>query len=83
MSYGKSTLLKTAQLLSERRSKAENIQRAHHSEVIAKLPEIAKYEAQLSASGLALVKALGMGGDAAKYIDELSKLNLSVQDERA
>lgn len=61
MSYGKSTLLKTAQLLSERRLKAENIQRAHHSEVIAKLPEIAKYEAQLSASGLALVKALGMG----------------------
>ena len=44
MSYGKSTLLKTAQLLSERRLKAENIQRAHHSEVIAKLPEIAKYE---------------------------------------
>ncbi len=81
MSYGKSTLLKTAQLLSERRSKAENIQRAHHSEVIAELPEIAKYEAQLSASGLALVKALGMGGDAAKYIDELSKLNLSVQDD--
>lgn len=81
MSYGKSTLLKTAQILSERRSKAQSIQRTHHDEITAALPKIEKLEAKLSESGLAVVKALGMGADASKYIDELSRLNLAVQDE--
>lgn len=81
MSYGTQTLLKTAQLLSDRRSKAESIQQARRTEVAVKVPEIEKCYAKLAASGLALAKALGMGSDTAKYIDELSKLNLSIQDE--
>lgn len=81
MSYGKATLLKSSKILSERRSTAQSIQNARHAEVIAALPEIEKYEAALSASGLAVVKALGMGADASKYIDELSKVNLSVQQD--
>ncbi len=81
MSYGKSTLLKTAQILSERRSKAQNIQQKRHDEIVSAIPEIEKLEAKLSESGLAVVKALGMGADASKYIDGLSHLNLAVQDE--
>ncbi len=80
MSYGKETLLKATQTLEARRSKAQRIQLARHMEVTEKIPEIAKYEAQLSASGLAVVKALGMGKDAKEYIDELARINLTVQD---
>lgn len=80
MSYGKETLLKATQTLEARRSKAQRIQLARHMEVTEKIPEIAKYEAQLSASGLAVVKALGMGKDAKEYIEELARINLTVQD---
>lgn len=80
MSYGKETLLKATQILEARRSKAQRIQLARHMEVTEKIPEITKYESQLSASGLAVVKALGMGKDAKEYIDELSRINISIQD---
>lgn len=79
MSYSNSTLLKATQILESRRSKAQQIQSARHSEVIQKIPDLSKLEAQLSKSGLAVVKAFGMGKDAQKYIDELSKLNISIQ----
>ncbi len=80
MSYSKETLLRATQILESRRNKAQRIQLAHHMEVTDKIPEIAKYEAKLAETGLAVVKALGMGKDAKSYIETLSKLNLSIQD---
>ena len=80
MSYSKSTLSKATQILESRRSKAQRTQIARNLEVTEKIPVISKYEPQLSETGLAVVKAIGMGSDAKKYIDELSQLNLSVQD---
>ncbi len=81
MSYSKDTLLKATQTLESRRNKAQRIQTARHLEVTEKIPEISACEAQLSASGLAVVKALGMGKDSQKYIDELSALNLTIQEK--
>lgn len=80
MSYSKSTLSKATQILESRRNKAQRIQMARNLEVTEKIPLISKFEAQLSETGLAVVKAIGMGSDAKKYIDELSQLNLSVQE---
>lgn len=80
MSYSKSTLSKATQILESRKNKAQRIQMARNLEVTEKIPLISKYEAQLSETGLAVVKAIGMGSDAKKYIDELSQLNLSVQE---
>jgi hypothetical protein len=61
MRYGKDTLLKATQILESRRNKAHRIQLAHHMEVTERIPEIAKYESKLAESGLAVVKAFGMG----------------------
>lgn len=79
MSYGKETLLKATQMLEARRNKAHRIQLAHHMEVTEKIPDIAKYEAKLAESGLAVVKAFGMGKDAGNYIEQLSEINITLQ----
>ncbi len=79
MSYSKETLLKATQILEGRRNKAHRIQLAHHMEVTEKIPDIAKYEAKLAETGLAVVKAFGMGKDAQGYIERLSELNITLQ----
>ena len=80
MSYSKDALSKATQIIEGRRNKAQRTQLARHLEVTEKLPIISKYEAELSVSGLAVAKAIGMGKDAKQYIEELSSLNLSIQD---
>lgn len=80
MSYSKSTLSKATQILENRRKKAQRIQLARHLEVTEKIPVISQYEAQLATTGLDVVKAIGMGSDAAEYIKNLSELNLSIQE---
>lgn len=79
MSYGKDTLLKATQIIEGRRSKAQRIQLAHHMEVTDKIPEISRYEAKLAETGLAVVKAFGMGKDAQDYIRQLSEMNEALQ----
>lgn len=81
MSYSKATLAKAAQTLDSRRKKAQRTQTARHLAVTEKIPVISKYEAQLSETGLSVVKAIGMGSDAQEYINQLSQLNLAVQDK--
>lgn len=81
MSYSKATLSKAAQILESRRNKAQRTQMARHLAVTEKLPVISKYESQLSETGLSVVKAIGMGSDAKEYIEQLSQLNLAIQDK--
>ncbi len=80
MSYSKITLAKATQALEKRRAKAERIQLARHLEATEKIPEISKYEATLSHTGLDVIKAIGMGQNAEEYISNLSALNLAAQD---
>ena len=80
MSYSNQTYLKAAQTLEKRRKKAERIQLARKLEISEKIPDISKYEAQLSATGLAVIKAIGMGENAEEYIAQLSQINLSIQE---
>ena len=79
MSYTVATIQKATQILESRRSKAQQIQLARHAEVTDKIPEIIKLEAELSESGLKVIKAFGMGKDAQKYIAELAETNLTIQ----
>lgn len=79
MSYSNKTLSKATQILSERRAKAQKTREERHREILKLIPDIGKYEAQLSSSGLAVIKAFGMGNDAQKYIDDLSRMNLTIQ----
>ena len=80
MSYSKATLSEAKRILENRRNKAQRIQIARNLEITEKIPLISKYEAQLSETGLSVVRAIGMGSDAKEYIDNLSQLNLSIQE---
>ena len=79
MSYPKEVILQANAIALKRKADAEQIQRTRHSEIIGKLPDIPKYEAELAKTGLSVVKALTMGENAEKYIKELSELNLRIQ----
>lgn len=81
MSYSKTTLAKADNTLKKRRAKAERIQLARHIEVTEKIPQISELESKLSQTGLDVIKAIGMGKDAEKYIENLSIHNLAVQEE--
>ena len=79
MSYPNEVVTRANEITSARRLAAEQTQRARHREISEKAPDIIKYEAQLAETGLAVLKALTMGGDAQKYIKELSEQNLNIQ----
>lgn len=68
--------------LENRRKKAEAQNDARRLEAISLCPEIARTEAEIASYGLDAVKALGMGGDAEKYIRELSVKSLAAQDKK-
>lgn len=69
--------------LEKRRYEAEKIQQEHHSEAVLKCPEILAVESEMAQAGLSVIKAIGMGKDAAGYIENLAKINLSAQNKRS
>ncbi len=69
--------------LEKRRTQAENIQKKHHDEVTAKIPEITEIENQMAQTALSVIKALGMGKDAVSYVKMLEEASLSAQKRRA
>lgn len=79
MSYSNETFAKAKQALEKRRKKAERTSLLRKIEVSEKIPDIAEYEESLSSTGLAVAKAIGMGGNAEEYIRQLSEINLSLQ----
>lgn len=68
--------------LENRRKKAESENDARRLKAISLCPEIARVEAEIASYGLDAVKALGMGGDAEKYIRDLSVKSLAAQDKK-
>lgn len=68
--------------LENRRKRAESENDARRLKAISLCPEIAEVEAEIASYGLDAVKALGMGGDAQKYIRELSVKSLAAQDKK-
>lgn len=68
--------------LEKRRKKAESENDARRLNAITLCPEIARVEAEIASYGLDAVKALGMGGDAEKFIRELSVKSLAAQERK-
>lgn len=81
MSRSKASLVKAARILEERRETARRVQNERSAEIARKIPEIAELQARLSETGLAVIKAIGMGNDASDYLTRLSELNLSAQEK--
>lgn len=80
MSYTKEIIAAANQILADRRAEAEAVYSVRHLKVITEIPNIPQYEAQLAGTGADIVKAIAMGEDAEKYINELSEVNLRIQD---
>lgn len=82
MGYPASIYIKAQNTLDCRRENAETEQKKRHDEAAAKIPELLEIEKKVSETGLAAVKAIGMGENAAGYLRDLSKQNLEAQKIR-
>ncbi len=82
MPYGKDVYIKTRQELAKRKNKAESEHKLRHDKVCAEFPEILKLEKEMARTGAEAVKAIGMGADAAGYIEKIAEINLNCQKKR-
>lgn len=82
MAYKEIVYQRTKAELERRRKKAESENDARRLKAISLCPEIAAVEAEIASYGLDAVKALGMGGDAEKYINNLKIRSLAAQDKK-
>lgn len=82
MAYKQIVYQKAKAELEARRKKAESENDARRLKAISLCPEIAQVEAEIASYGLDAVKALGMGGDAEKYIRDLSLKSLAAQEKK-
>ncbi len=82
MGYSNKVYILANAELKNRKSKAEKEQRLHYGEAVLRIPELISIEKEISSAGLDLVKAVGMGQDAQKYIEGLAKKNLAAQKKR-
>ena len=77
MSYSRKVYVKAASALERRRSKAERTQSMHREEAYAKIPELISIDREISSAGAEVIRAIGMGENAQRFIEELSKKNLA------
>lgn len=82
MAYKEIVYQRTKAELEKRRKKAESENDARRLKAISLCPEIREVEAEIASYGLDAIKALGMGGDAEKYIRNLSVKSLAAQDKK-
>ncbi len=83
MSYTPAEYENAKRELEKRRTEAEKLQQAHHDEALKKIPMLKEIEQEMAKAGLSVIKALGMGKDAVKYVKELEKISLEAQKKRA
>ena len=83
MKYSPAEYEQARRELDRRRNEAEKSRKARRDEIAAKFPELIKIEQEMSAAGLSVIKALGMGDDSQDYIKFLEATNLNAQKRRA
>ena len=82
MSYSRKVYVKAASTLERRRSKAERTQSMHREEAYAKMPELISIDREISSAGAEVIRAIGMGENAQRFIEEQKKKNLAAQQRR-
>lgn len=65
--------------LSRRKNEAEIIQREHRDAFAAMRPQYLEIEKKMKESAFGVLKVIGMGENASKYIDKLRDINLKAQ----
>lgn len=81
MAYAKEIYEQARQTINVRRNMAENEAVIRTEVVAAKIPEIAMLREQMRQSAYGVLKVIGMGADAAAYIEKLRDENLSAQEK--
>ena len=82
MSYSKRIHYLAQAELERRHSRAEAEQKSRHDAAVSKIPELEEIEKEIASAGLEVVRAIGMGENAQRFIDSLSKKNLEMQEKR-
>ena len=67
--------------LSRRKNEAEIIQREHRDAFAAMRPQYLEIEKKMKESAFGVLKVIGMGENASKYIDKLRDINLKAQSD--
>ena len=83
MAYKRSVYIKAKDVLNSRRLDAERKQEMRHSQVILSCPEILTIERDIASYGAEVIKAVGLGADAEKFVRELSVKSLGAQSRKA
>ncbi|HQD72316.1 MAG TPA: ATP-binding protein [Clostridiales bacterium] len=81
MAYSENVYTKAKEELDRRRRKAETELSERRSELILRYPELKDLLREMARAGYEAVKIIGMGADAAEYIEKLKKRNLEIQDD--
>lgn len=82
MGYSAEIYQRAAQILEQRHAEAERTAALHRAEVYAAVPQMQQLDAHIAQTGLDAVRAIGMGENAQKYLDALSRENLAAQQKR-
>lgn len=82
MPYSRDIYIKARNELQRRRTDAENERKRRHDEVCLKHPQILDYERQMAQSGADAIRAIGLGENADKFIEQISQANLKAQQMR-
>lgn len=82
MGYSAEIYTKATRIVERRRNEAETTAAEHRREVYEKLPQMQALDAEIGQAALDVVKAIGMQGDAQKYVQSLSEKNLAAQEKR-
>lgn len=80
LAYRKELYELAKQTIDGRRLAAENEAEIRTTIVSAKIPEIALLQSKMKQSAYGVLKVIGMGADAAAYIENLRQENLSAQE---
>ncbi len=83
MAYKRSVYIKAKDLLNSRRLEAERKQEMRHSQAVLACPEILTLEREIASYGAEVIKAVGLGADAEKFVRELSVRSLEAQSRKA
>lgn len=82
MGYSTDIYAKAARIVKRRCVEAEAAADAHRREVYAAIPQMQAIDAEIGRAATDVVKAIGMQGDAQKFVQLLSEKNLSAQEKR-
>lgn len=82
MAYSREIYAKAKREIQRRRSEAEEQRKKRHDEICCRFPEILEYEKEMARTGAEAVRAIGMGEDAAAFIEKIANANLRAQKMR-